>query len=90
MARKKRIPEMTEIVDEQPEIAPNIVRLEHRIPYKRLFLADAVRDERDTAALHVELRKPCYKGRVVKVTTIKHYEPADGCWLTEFEIETKE
>ena len=72
-----------------PGTPPAVVRIENRIPKKRLFLADAIRDERDRNVLNEELRKKCYRGRIVKVTTVKHYEPVDDCWLTEFEIELK-
>ena len=67
----------------------SVIHLENRIPKKRMFLADVIRDERDRQALSTELRKKCYKGRIVRVTTVKHYELVDDCWLTEFEIELK-
>ena len=87
-AVKKKAPK-PELPPEQPVEKPNVVKLENRIRKHITFLADAVRDERDREVLNTEIRKRVYKGRIKKVTTIKHYEIVEGHWLTTFEIEVK-
>ncbi len=68
----------------------NVIKFESRIRKRRVFMGDAMRDERDKDVLNTELRKRIYKGKIKKVTTIKHYDVIDGHWLTTFEIELKE
>lgn len=74
----------------EAETKPNVIKFENRMRKRKVFLGDAMRDERDKDVLNAELRKRIYKGKIKKVTTIKHYDVIDGHWLTEFEIELKE
>ena len=67
----------------------NIIKFESRIRKRRVFMGDAMRDERDKDVLNAELRKRIYKGKVKEVRTRKVYGVVDGFWLTEFEIELK-
>lgn len=60
------------------------------IPKRNIFLADAVRMERDLAFLNAEIGQRKYKGKIKSITTIKHCEVIDGNWVTEFDIELKE
>lgn len=71
----------------KPPVEP--IYLESRIPKRNIFLADSVRDERDSAVLRQEITKRVYKGKITKITTVKHMQLVDGCWLTEFVIELK-
>ena len=82
-------PESDETPDEEakPEIAD--VFLKNRKKKNNMFYGDSIRDEADRNFLNNELRKLQYKGKVKRVTTIKHYDPIDGDWVTEFMIELK-
>lgn len=66
------------------------VRIENRRKKRNVFLADSVRDESDKTFLNAELRKRIYKGKIKKVTTIKHYDLIEGDVVTEFIIELKD
>lgn len=67
------------------------IRFESRIPKRNMFLADAIRDERDAIALRAELTKREHKGKIKTVTTVKHMDITEnGDWLTEFIIDLKE
>ena len=75
---------------DEPVIKPRQIKLTNKIPKRRMFLADSIRNERDTEFLNRELRKREHKGKVTKVVTTKHYDVIDGNWLTEFIIDLKE
>ncbi len=85
-----------DLSEEEPE--PKIIKLESRIAKRNTFLADAVRDKRDADVLNNEIGsiiaggvKRKYKGKIAKVTTIKHWGVTDkGDFLTEFIIELKD
>ena len=73
----------------KPEPA-RTVRIENRRKKRNMFLADAVRMEDDVKFLNKEIGKREYKGKIVKITTIKHCEVTpEGDWLTEFIIDLK-
>ena len=65
------------------------LRIANKIKKNNMFLADSVRNERDTAFLNAELNKRIHKGKIVRVTTVKEYEVIDGEWVTSFIIELK-
>ena len=73
-----------------PASRPTQVVLTNRQKKKRVFLGDSIRDENDTAFINKERRKREYKGRIIRITTVKEYEvSADGFLETEFVIELK-
>ena len=73
-----------------PAQRPTQVVLTNRQKKKRVFLGDSIRDENDTAFINKERRKREYKGRIIRITTVKEYEvSADGFLETEFVIELK-
>jgi len=77
--------------DTPTDAAPTrTIKLTNKIPKRNMFLADAVRNERDTEVLNQELRKREHKGKVLRTTTVKEYEVIDGHWVTNFVIELKE
>ncbi len=74
----------------------NVVHIENRRKKRNTFLADSVRDQSDRDFINTELGvtrgsglKRKYKGKIKKVTTIKHYELIDGDFVTEFIIDLK-
>lgn len=70
---------------------PNQFEIINRLKKRPVFMADAVRDERDKEFLNKEIGQRQYKGRLLRVTTVKEYEvSADGFWVTKFTIELKE
>lgn len=73
-----------------PDAETNIIKFENRMRKRKVFLGDAMRDERDKDVLNAELRKRIYKGKIKEIRTRKVCDPVDGYWLTEFEIELKE
>lgn len=66
------------------------VHIENRRKKRNTFLSDAVRDENDRTFLNAEIVQRKYKGKLKTITTIKHCDPIDGDWLTEFIIDLKE
>jgi len=73
-----------------PASRPTQVVLTNRQKKKRVFLGDSIRDEKDTEFINAERRKREYKGRIIRITTVKEYEVSpDGFLETEFVIELK-
>lgn len=71
--------------------ASEIIKITNRLKKRNTFLADSVRDQRDAEFLNAEISQRKYKGRLLTVTTVKHYVvSADGFWVTEFVIELKD
>lgn len=73
----------------EPIAEPVQVRISNRRQKRNTFFADAVRDESDRDFLNAEIGLRKYKGKLKTVTTIKHIEPIDGEWITEFIIDLK-
>lgn len=70
---------------------PNQIEITNRLKKRPVFMADAVRDERDKEFLNKEIGQRQYKGRLLRVTTVKEYEVSDdGFWITKFTIELKD
>ena len=76
--------------DDEPAIKPRQIKLTNRIPKRRMFLGDAIRNERDTEFLNKEIGKREHKGKILRITTIKECEVIDGNWVTDFIIDLKE
>ena len=90
---KKLCTMLKDATEQMPETEPSPVNvhLESRKAKRNTFLADAVRDANDARVLNAEIGKRIYKGKIKKITTIKHIEVTDdGDWLTEFIIELKD
>lgn len=70
---------------------PIFVHIENRLKKRNTFLADSVRNDRDTAFLNAEIGQRKYKGKIVSITTKKYCEvSSEGDWVTTFDIELKE